>query len=752
MNISDFKRIVTSFADKQSDIEISKGQLLTEIRGELIEASLSTKEGILFVREKGVEENAQTWIRNRIACLPQLAERIIDYIPDEPNFINPIGYLIDELEFDPEEKEQPIKDTTGVLLDILSRKIPGTSSIVYLTSDAGEGKTTLINTLARIQARSFLDKRSDWLLVPIPLGGRPFLRFDDIVIASLVNNLRYRYFYYDSFIELVRIGLIIPAFDGFEEMFMQSSTGEALSATGGLLNKLNSSGTILIAARKAYFEYKSFSSQARLFDTISSSVTFARYAIQRWNKEQFIQYAKSKGITESSKLYDLVLGKLSDPNHPIVTRPILVKQLIDVFKDYHNLPDLITKLESATNYFPAFVNAIIEREANIKWIDTSGEPFKPILTIDQHYEILALLSEEMWLNNSESLKEAVIDLLSEIYSETNKLAVQKSRQIKERIKQHALIVRSDPNKNDYRFDHEEFREFFLGVSIAKKITSRESVEAKNIFRKAPFPQQTVDSIIYVLKSSAQDIKGIKSFFDDLLKGEGQTSFVRENVGSLILKLLNNTNIGMVSIANYEMSENSLRSIKIKDIQFDHCHFQHTSLHASSLANCTFLNCSFDRLEFNDLTECHEVSFVDCEIASVFDNSKDKGFYDPFTINRYLENKTITVKKSDKLDAEIEESVIEDDENLELTEKALRRFMRSNNPINDNVFRLRLSNRADYFFKYILPDLLRYNILDELEYVGQGRKRRFRLGVSFSRIEDALQKSTGKYENFINQFK
>lgn len=752
MNISDFKRIVTSFADKQSDIDISKGRLLTEIRGELIEASLSTKEGILFVQEKGVEENAQTWIRNRIACLPQLADRIIDYIPNEPNFINPNGYLIDELEYDPEEKEQPIKDTVGALLDILSRKIPGTSSIVYLTSDAGEGKTTLINTLAKIQAKNFKDKRSDWLLLPIPLGGRPFLRFDDIVIASLVNNLRFRYFYYDSFIELVRIGLIIPAFDGFEEMFMQSSTGEALSATGGLLNKLNSSGTILIAARKAYFEYKSFSSQARLFDTISSSVTFARYAIQRWNKEQFILYAKSKGIPDSSKLYDLVLGKLSDPDHPIVTRPILVKQLIDVFKDYSNLPDLIAKLESASNYFPAFVNAIIEREANIKWIDTSGDPLRPILTIDQHYEILSLLSEEMWLNNSESLKEAVIDLLSEIYSETNKLDVQKSRQIKERIKQHALIVRSDPNKNDYRFDHEEFREFFLGVSIAKKIISKESVEAKNIFRKSPFPQQTAESIIYVLKSSAQDIKGIKSFFDELLKGEGQTSFVRENIGSLILKLLNNTNTGEISIANYEMSENSLRSINIKNILFDHCHFQHTSLHASSLSNCTFSNCSFDRLEFNDLTECHEVSIVDCEIASVFDSTKDKGFYDPFTINRYLENKTITVKQSDKSNTETEERVIEDDEDMELTEKALRRFIRSNNPINDNVFRLRLSNRADYFFKNILPDLLRYNILDELEYVGQGRKRRFRLGVSFTRIEDALQKSKGKYENFINQFK
>jgi hypothetical protein len=751
MNISDFKRIVTSFADRQTDIELTKGQLLTEIRGELIEANLSTKEGVLFVQEKGVEENAVTWIRNRIACLPQLADRIIDFIPSEPHFIIPSGNLIDELEYDPEEREQPVPDTVNTLLDILSRKIPGTSSIVYLTSDAGEGKTTLINTLAKIQAEKFKKKKSDWLLVPIPLGGRPFLRFDDIVIASLVNNLRFRFFYYDSFIELVRIGLIVPAFDGFEEMFMQSSTGEALSATGGLLNKLNSSGTLLIAARKAYFEYKSFSSQAKLFDTISSSVTFTRLAIQRWTKEQFTQYASYKGISEPNQLYELLIDKLGDPNHPIITRAVLVKQLIDVFQGFDKLTDLISRLESASSYFPAFVHAIIEREANTKWIDTSGEPFKPILSISQHYDLLALLAEEMWLNNSESLKDSVIDLLTEIYSDSSRFEVQKNRQIKERIKQHALIVRTSPNTPEYKFDHEEFREFFLGISIAYKLISKQIIELKNNFRKAPFPQQSIDSAVHTLKSGGQNIGEIKTLFDDLTKGEGHTSFVRENVGSVILKLFNNEDIPGIKITDYEMSENSLKSVRITNVTFDHCHFQHTSLHSTSLLNCTFNQCSFDRLEFNDLNECKGVIMVECEIASIYDSSKDKGFYDPATIKRYLENKGITVQSQFATEIEAKEDYLEDDEDLELTEKALRRFMRSNHQINDNVFKLRLGSRADYFFRELLPDLLKHGILEEVEYIGQGRKRRFKLGTSFTKIEEALHKSKGNYDNFIMFF-
>ncbi len=747
MNISDFKRIISSFADKQTDIELIKGQLLTEIRGELIEAKVITKDGVLFVQEKDVEEPAISWIKNRIACLPQLADRILDYTIAEPNFINPSGKLLDELEYDPEEKEQFLNNTTDKIIEILDRRIPGTSSILYLTSDAGEGKTTLINTIAKIQARNFKEKKSNWLLLPIPLGGKPFLRFDDIVVASLMNNLRFRFFYYESFIELVRCGLIVPAFDGFEEMFMQNSTGEALSATGNLLNKLNSSGTLLIAARKAYFEYKSFSSQAKLFDTINSSVTFARLAIQRWNKNEFLEYARSKGIKKPEELYELILRKLGDPDHSIITRPVIVKQLLDVFQGYTDVNELINKLESTISYFPPFVNAIIEREANTKWIDTSGEPFKPILSIEQHYELLSILAEEMWLNNSETLKDTILDLLTEIYSETNKFDVQKSRQIKERIKQHALIVRADPNNPNYKFDHEEFREYFLGISIANKINSNQLSEIKNIFRRSLFPQQTNESLIQKLKSSSLDIIKIKSLFDSIIKGEGQTSFVRENVGNLIVRLINNEEINDFHISNYELSENSLKSINIKNVIFENCHIQNTSLNTSAITNCVFSNCYFDRLEFNELDKIINVKFLECEVSSIYDNIKDKGFYDPFTIKRYLSQRGIIIEDQKP----VEEIEKEDDEDLELTEKALRRFMRSNNAINDNIFRLRLSNKADYFFKNILPVLLDHKILTELGYLGHGHQRRFKLGVTFTKIEEALKNSKGRYENFINQF-
>lgn len=747
MNLDDFKRIITSFADKPTDFELAKGTLLTEIRGELIQAKILYKDRVLFVQENNVEDSAINWIRNRIACLPQLADRIIEYIPTDKSFVNPCGRLLDALEYDPKEKEQKITNIIDKLIEILSRKIPGISSVVYLTSDAGEGKTTLINQIANQQANNFKQKKSDWLLIPIPLGGRPFLRFDDIVIASIVNNLRFRYLYYDSFIELVRLGFIVLAFDGFEEMFMHGSTKEALTATGGLLNKLHSSGSILIAARKAYFEYKNLSSHVKLLDNINSSYSFARLAIERWDKGQFIEYTEKKGVSNSEEIYNLVSGKLNGIDHPILTRAVLVKQLINVFMDIKNVRELVSKLESVNNYFPAFVNAIIEREANLKWIDNSGEGFKPILTVEEHYELLSLIAEEMWVNSSDSLKDSLFDVISEMLAEEKGFNIQISHQIKERIKQHALIDHTGSNESNYRFDHEEFFEFFLGISIADNILNNKIQVTKTMLMKSPLPFQTSESIVTRIKSKTKNFQEIISILDSIMEGETQFSYVKENAGNIVIRILNNETMEHIQINNYELPFNSFLTIKLNNITFKECHFQNTSLHSSKITNCNFIKCQFDRVELDKYTIFNSVNLVDCDISTLYDTTRDKGFYERFSIEFFLKNKGVAIKTTSTL-AALNLITIPDDEDLELTEKALRRFIRQNIPINDNVFKLRLGNKAHYFFKKILPTLLKHKILD---YVESGPKRRFKLCVTFGQIETALNNSKGSYENFINHF-
>ena len=748
MNLDDFKRILISFADNANDIVIDRDKVTGIIRGEVIEVQLVDDDGEIFINEGGELTKARIWISKRLAQLEQLADRIREYSTPVRDFINPTGSLLDDIDNDPTEIEQPTNNVTETLREKLGKKIPGTTRVVYLTSDAGEGKTTIITNLAVTQAELFKKKKTDWLLLPIPLGGRPFLRFDDIVIASLVNRLRFRLFYYESFIELVRLGLIVPAFDGFEEMFMVSSSGEALSATSQLITKLKSSGNVLIAARQAYFDYKGFGAQAKLFDTISmDSVAFAKVAINRWNKDQFEEYAISRNIEDGEEIYNIVSAQLG-ADHPLITRPVLVNKLLSVVETTGNIDNISEALKNSTEYFPNFVDAIIAREADTKWIDTSGEN-KPLLTIKQHYELLSAVAEEMWLNNTDSLALNIIDLLADLYSESNGLSIQISRQVKERLKQHALLVKAE-GLGQLKFDHEEFQEFFLGISFYNALKNNKTQEFKNLLRKGLIFGQTIEVLAtYCRREKDISIKRLAEVFTLIQINENSTSYIKENCGNIILRALSTKDCSGIILENYSFPVDSLKGIAIKNLVIRNSYFQTSALFGTEINHCRFENCTFDNLEIDSYNTVITGGIInDCNIMAVQNSSKEIDYYDPFNIEKELIHIGFEFKRYGSLLEELPKQTDIDDD-LALVQKALRRFIRGNQ-INDDVFRIKLGKDAEYFIDDILPLLINNKILAEVEYQGSGKKRRFKLIAPFEKINTAFKMSDGSFETFIRK--
>ena len=238
MNTEDFRRIITTFADTPADIDLAKGTLLVQVREEVIAASLSMREGDLYVTENDEDFSAARWLIRRVARLPLLAERLIALLPKQDTFVSPDGHLLDQIDEMPSDTDQYCPDAAQAALTVLNRRPAGTTSVLYLTSDAGEGKTTLINHLAFQQAQQYKNQRTDWLLVPVSLGGRTFMRFDDVIVGALMNRFRFNLLFYDAFVELVRLGVVIPALDGFEEMFVEGTAGDAISALGNLMQAM----------------------------------------------------------------------------------------------------------------------------------------------------------------------------------------------------------------------------------------------------------------------------------------------------------------------------------------------------------------------------------------------------------------------------------------------------------------------------------------------------------------------------------
>lgn len=746
MEAQRFKSILTTFADKPADVDLARGTLLVQIREELIGASITSRHGSLHVIENDTMFPAATWIIERIARLQLLADRILTHVPSEPHFVNPTAELLDQLEYAPNDREIHIDEAGDCAIDVLNRRPAGTSSVLYLTSDAGEGKTTLIQHLARLQAGRYKRKETDWLIVPVSLGGRTFMRFDDVVIGALVNNLRF-FVYYEAFIELVKMGAIVPALDGFEEMFVENAAGDAISALGNLMDTLSSAGSILIAARKAYFEYKSLQAQARLFDSIGGqSVAFARLALNRWNRRQFVTYAEQRGVQDAGDIFDDVATKLQ-PDHPLLTRAVLVKRLLDVAADSPDREQLLAKIEAdPKDFFRQFVGSIIAREAHEKWIDKSGEPAMPLLTEDEHYELLSCIALEMWTSNAEFVRSDVLDFAAEMFADSKRKSKVITAQIVERVKQHALIVKADSQSEHFCFDHQEFYHFFLGEAVGRTIVDANAPAIRHAFRQGTFPNLTVDTAArYAMRHGTTPSEVIETV-NQICETEPRASFVKDNLSALVMRLIDYAGAEEVSVRYASFPIDSLCSRRISGVIFNECYFQSTSLENSSLIRVRFERCEFEQIDVVAPTVIDRVTLHDCACSSVVASS-DTAVFAPDQVEHILRNAGFSISRTVQREAE---PAVEIDEHLLITERMCRAFLRSTG-INENTLKQRLGDQATTFFADVLPQLMQNAVINEVPFRGAGRQRRFRLGVSLHEIQGAIERANGSFERFLRTF-
>ncbi|WP_421793712.1 hypothetical protein [Hydrocarboniphaga effusa] len=749
MNIQTFSRILGAFADSPTDIDLSRGHLYVQVRDEVIEAELSERGGELFVTENGVRLPAGKWVVSRVARLPILADKIANSVEVPSTFVAPSGNVLDQIERAESAKEKPCANVVDELRSALDQRLTGFTSATYLTSDAGEGKTTTINCLARTQAKAFKEKTTDWLLVPIPLGGKAFLHFDDVVVAALVNKYRFPFYYYDAFIELVRLGVLVPAFDGFEEMFIETASGEAVSALGSMLNTLESEGSIVIAARKAYFEYQSFRTQAKLFDSIGKiEVAFSRISLDRWGRKQFLELAASWGIQDALSLYDALSQRLG-ADHPLLTRAVLASRLIEEAIQSESVDTLIQRLgNSPQDYFYSFVTAIVEREAKEKWTDKSGEPFKPLLSVEEHHELLSMVSAEMWNSGVESLRPDVLDVVSEIFCDRRGAVV--TRQVKERLKQHALITVSRSLRGQYAFDHEDFRKFYLGESLGSALVRLRSIDVHSILKAGSLSAITVEQACLLVARKNGDVAAVLQLVQKLASNDLPLSYVRENSGAIAMYLISAHGIQNVSISKMTMVGSALSSRSLQNVSFEECYFQPTSTTGSKIQNCTFTRCEFERLEIG--SEVQEATMVSCQVPNVVLIEDERQLFSPIEIIKALEGIGFAVRE-DYQQSLLLQSVVPDEtgDDVELLQRALRIFLRSTQ-INEGTMRVRLGARSNDFFDNLLPQLLSHGVMEEVPYRGGGVQRRFKLSVHMESIQNALSQCGNDLKQFFEAVK
>lgn len=195
------------------------------------------------------------------------------------------------------------------------------------------------------------------------------------------------------------------------------------------------------------------------------------------------------------------------------------------------------------------------------------------------------------------------------------------------------------------------------------------------------------------------------------------------------------------------SVDSLKSSEISDATFRDCYFRRTDLTSSTIRDCSFERCRFEQIDMSDVTQIHGASLRDCEVFSVVRSSEETAIFAPESIAGTLREAGFQIPDRHR-DAGIEPAVpIETDDLLELTIRMCRVFFRSTG-VNEYTFRQRLGSKANIFFDQVLPSLKGYGVVDEIEYKGGGRQRRYRLGISLDDVQRSIEQADGNFEKFL----
>ncbi len=754
MQITEFKSIVMTFADPGTELMFDSTDFGISVNGDFITAKITAKAGDVYVDEGTGAQPASKWILNRLARLQLLASRLRETVPATEHFVSPAVSLLSTLELAPDEEPKLSCDGLAIALETLDQRSPLETMVVYFTSDAGEGKTSLINQMAREQAQRYTDNKADWLLVPIPLGGRPFLRFDDITVGVMQNRYRFPFLYYQSFLALVKMGVIVPAFDGFEEMFVESSSGEALSAMGILVSSLDSRGAMVVAARKAFFEFEDLRTQERLFDTIKGfSVGFGKLELHRWAKSQFINYCTNRQVDNPEELYRRVSERLW-PDHALLTRAVLVKRLVDVAKKSPTLDSFLDQLQkSGADFFSVFVRTLIEREAIEKWLDRSGEKEvgTPLLTIDEHCELLSQIALSMWEAKIDYLKRDLLEFAADYFCETVRKNASQARQIRERVRGHALLIPSANATNAVEFDHDEFRFFFLGEGIARLVrpmNTRAKAEVLGALRRGPVPSDGMQAMFRALtRDGTLDRVKVIKFLLEVASMDTQASYTHENIADLVVRLLSGVDGGGVTFTGLSFGHDALRDKKISGVYFKNCYFSNTSLDLVDLKNCSFTDCKFMQLRLTETTRISTVIFRGCTVDALVLETRNRDIWSPAEIRQQLEHAGVTFQ--DDVPPPTPDPIREPDPEIVDIRKLLNFFLKSTT-LGENTIRRKLSVRGQTFIDNTLPQLLRSNVIIEIPNRGGGDQRRFRVGATLQTIDEALAFANGNFPLFLSR--
>ena len=751
MTKNEFIKIVKLFLQNPEDIEAEKSFVTFKNGDAEYALDLSMDErGALMCKECGadVAEEAWSWIVRRLAHLDILAKAIAEATSECVTH-----YIPAPAQASISEKDYEVDDVVEKLCYQICKHDNFTTEVYYIIAEAGEGKSVIMNRLANKLALEYLERKQSRLFVPIELGGRPFMRLDEVILGTLSRKFRYHSCYLESFIELVRRGVVVLGLDGFEEMAVQGAEGDIVSSLGNLIRDFDSRGQVVFSTRTAYYVYTSLNSKVTFAELFTGQeVVINEFRLKKWGCAQFAALMQSYGWNAAeADRYSRSLQEALGEGHPIMTRAVLAHMLVHEWYDSFgtdaaiDVDQIIDRFRgvSVQDAISRFVELLIKREET-KWI-TKDECARPLLSNDQHVRLMAAIADEMWLSECDSLSTNVLLDITELLCEDFGLSPADVHQCKERVFHHVLL--SPEGKSRLKFCHNDFYHFFFGVSLSFAF-----LEERSEFRLRKLLDRRI--VLYVSACECVRRINISIVLDQvveqirsLVKGASRATFLNQNLSALLLLLADaNCKLGD-RLENLFCAQQFMERVSLDNVVLVDCYIESISSLVVTGHKMRFENCDIAllRLPVMKGVDFSGLSFDMKSVPRLIRREYHDGrveFRDPSAIQNQL------MALGANIDGMNTDGVVMETESddLLLFFKVVNIFNKRMT-ISDNLLKTKLGVRYPDCSQNILPLMLRSRVL--VEHQGRDCVAQYKLGMSLEELNELRVKATGSYEKLKN---
>lgn len=710
------KKEISSFADDENEIIFERNGTVTfERQGQMIDFQLIDKEGAVFVKYNSILIPYKRFLAKELARLDILANKIIQKGKSENIYVDPSATLV-------ETRKKTESNALEILNKECSTPLFAGSKISFVTADAGHGKTALLKQFQYEQAKKYSENNTNFLFWHIDLHGRDLVRLNEAIMYEL-GELRFSGLYYSSIITLIKHNLIILGIDGFDELAAEIGGETALGSLTGLVSKMDGSGTLIAASRRTFFNTQDYLKRTGfLRRNIDVDCEFNEIKIHNWKRNQCIEYL-SYYFNNPEAEYENMLALLKSENHPLLERPYLFTKLVLYSSESKVLPSVF--ISSGGNTLIGInevIEAFVKREV-LKWKDTDKETGKPYINFDQHIRLLSEIAQEMWSNQKDIISIETIQFLLTILFDDWKIEGRIQPLVIRMAESHALLIPVE-NKDVYRkFDHEEFKNFFVARALEQILIEAVRINDFSKVHSFLYIAQLPDSVAQYL-SKRLDSSMVLPVVEGLLsikKQEWKPTYLQPNIGTLLPYVLDGYSPDKQLIIGDKITLSSLifENKKLENIEFRGCSFINISFKNTSLRNVTFDSSTFTDIRFYEKTN-NAFSNVrinkNCSInmvTTISENEEIYSEYSPYNICELLKSKGVMCSE-EGTQQDKQEFSIKNSDFKKCVKRFLNKYIKSTYQYESNIKEDPIydSRNFDTIIKEIIPMLEKHEIIEE----------------------------------------